>query len=492
MDIRIGLDFGTHQTKACLNYQKENQPQVREFVLFNSEDQSSFFLPSSVCLMEDQTLRFGKKNQKPAQKEYKYFKIASAEDIAFRGVTGLSKKQRKYQQGQFDGITPEVLSIFYLAWVIGFIKEQCEKKFAIIQKRQSRGLLARFLGNKSQQRRNIDYYLQMGIPTEWSEKRNLWRRRKFEQILYLAHDLLESIDSFEQLEEIPFSSLKERLQELYKNLEKEKKSNGWRYLIRKYNLSVFPETAAGLTCLVKEKKLKPKYYSALDIGGGSSDISYFRVTDKRKIEYLASESLLIASNDLFNLYSFFNETSPSSTEEAQLYLEHIQKNTPSKLDNDNYYREAFEQTFIDLNERYKKIYNVRVYQRFKKGIANKKFEDHDCYVYGGGSLIHRPSYNPHSIFDQILIHDNGTPDSLTATRTYAQVRMLGKITLPFEVKPATWRKYRALLLVPLGLSNIQPDQSYDWSDRHYKPGKQITELDLQEPSLFNIFGRRWI
>ena len=490
MDVRLGLDFGTHQTKACLNYMEGNQPEVYEFFLFDPEDESSFFFPSKVGVKKDQTLVFGDYSKDFIQKEYKYFKIASAEDDAFRGISGLDSSDIKYDETRYEGVTPEVLSILYLAWVIGYIKEEFSTKISS-GKDPKKGLLGRFMKKKSS-KIEIDYHIQIGIPTEWSKKRNQWRRRKFEQILFLATQLLEKLNTYEQLKEIKLPELKYRIQKLYQELQLKTKKKSWKEIIREHELSVFPETAAGLTCLVKEKNLDPKYYSAIDIGGGSSDISYFRVTHDRKIEYLASESLLIASNDLFNRYSRFQETIPNSTEQAQIYLEDIQQNNRLKLDKDEKYRESFESTFLDLNDRFKKIYNSRVYQRFRKEIANKKFDDHDCYVYGGGSLVHKPKKNPYKLFEKILIHDNGTPNSLTMTRTYANVNMLGRITLPFDVRPRSWKKYRPLLLVPLGLSNVQPDQNYDWSNRYYKPGEQVVKLDIEDLGLYDVFKRKWV
>jgi len=67
---------------------------------------------------------------------------------------------------------------------------------------------------------------------------------------------------------------------------------GFTALLNKYGVSVYPEAAAGLTFLVKTRSLEPGHYVALDIGGGSSDLSFFAVTPENRIKYLASEAFI--------------------------------------------------------------------------------------------------------------------------------------------------------------------------------------------------------
>ena len=50
---------------------------------------------------------------------------------------------------------------------------------------------------------------------------------------------------------------------------------------------------------MKTNKLtKDKYYLALDIGGGSTDVSFFKVEADNTFTYLASRSAMVASNDI--------------------------------------------------------------------------------------------------------------------------------------------------------------------------------------------------
>lgn len=59
MDITLGLDFGTHQSKLCMSYMPNNET-IYEFVEFNLADGSrSVLFPSVIQINEDDTIRIG-------------------------------------------------------------------------------------------------------------------------------------------------------------------------------------------------------------------------------------------------------------------------------------------------------------------------------------------------------------------------------------------------------------------------------------------------
>jgi hypothetical protein len=332
-----------------------------------------------------------------------------------------------------------------------------------------------------------DYYFQIGIPTEWSAEKNRWRRRKFEQILYLAYDIIDT-HSYHFFQDLPFKTVLDLVRNHYEILERKLRHSSWEEIITDGKISAFPETAAGLTYLVKTEKIREGYYLALDIGGGSSDISFFKVHANRTFEYLASESLMIAANDVYAYYGNASDNKVSSIENIQ---EQLGKTSRDKLDRDEYYQLAYKDTMSRLSKKIKRIYNERVYWHFKKTVANKKFKDQSCYLYGGGSLLHRPTKGIGNLMDEILLHDQGTEWNLTATKTYADVDPVTNIDVSDYVKPDGWEKNLPLLIVPLGLSYIQPDQTYDWNDTLYKPGEGFNYLD-KDPNLFDVFKRRWV
>lgn len=59
MDITLGLDFGTHQSKLCMSYMPNNET-IYEFVEFTLADSSkSVLLPSLIQINKDDTIRIG-------------------------------------------------------------------------------------------------------------------------------------------------------------------------------------------------------------------------------------------------------------------------------------------------------------------------------------------------------------------------------------------------------------------------------------------------
>jgi len=487
MDVRVGLDFGTHQTKVCVNYQKKGQLPVFEFVNFGENGEVSFFLSSKVNLLENDLITVGDSSE--AKKSFRYFKIASAEDEAFRGISGLKQNKQHYELSRYGQVSPEVLSIIYLSQVIGLIESKFEERHKNQKKTVKKtSFMGQFLNRKAEQKDqkpSYRYHYQIGIPTEWSAEKNLWRKRKFEQILFLAKEIHET-HSFDFLKGLNFDKQIELIKQHYEILARKLKYESWDNLLKDSNISAFPETAAGLTYLIKTGKIPEGYYLALDIGGGSSDISFFRVNENRTFEYLASESLLIASNDVYDAYSSYLPEK-KLTEDIHHYIELQDKDS---LDKDEYYREAYKDTMKRLSLKIKKIYNARVYRRFVKTVANRKFGDQSCFLYGGGSLLYRPTKGMGKIMEKLLLHDQGT-ESLTATRTYAEIDLVRNIEVPDQVKPDGWKEFLPLLIVPLGLSYIQPDHTYDWNDTFYEPGEGQYRID-DDPGLFDVFRRRWV
>lgn len=489
MKVRVGLDFGTYQTKACVNYQEAGQTPEFEFINFGTDSETNFFLPSILNLHGERAISVGKNSD--ADKSYRFFKIASAEDENFRGISGLNKSNAHYEIKRYDSLSPEIISIIYLSHTIGFIKERFNEEHSSNKSRGKKGsFFGKFFGRKSDDKPSeIDdheFFYQIGIPTEWSAEKNRWRRRKFEQILYLANDINET-ESYAVIRNLPINGFIDLIKDRFESLERNLKHYKWAEIISEGKISAFPETAAGLTYLVKTGKIGEGYYLALDIGGGSSDISFFRVNTNRTFEYLASESLLIASNDLYNTYG--------KSHPENLSIEAVQERFETagngQLEMDELYIQAYRETMKRLNRKIKHIYNKRVYWHFKKTVANQKFKDQDCFVYGGGSLLHKPSHGIGNIMREINLHDQGT-ESLTATRTHAKIRPIkDNLDVPHRVKPDGWKKHIPLLIVPLGLSYIQPDQTYDWNDTLYKAGEGFYHID-DDPELFDIFRRRWV
>jgi hypothetical protein len=68
MSITVGLDFGTHQTKICIQDATNPNQKTYEFFDFSTKGKSSYFLPSVVQINEDGTVSYGLVNENRCKK----------------------------------------------------------------------------------------------------------------------------------------------------------------------------------------------------------------------------------------------------------------------------------------------------------------------------------------------------------------------------------------------------------------------------------------
>ena len=66
--ITIGLDFGTHQTKICIEDATNSNQKTYEFFEFLDNSKSTFFLPSVLQINEDSTISYGTVDEKKCKK----------------------------------------------------------------------------------------------------------------------------------------------------------------------------------------------------------------------------------------------------------------------------------------------------------------------------------------------------------------------------------------------------------------------------------------
>lgn len=221
--ITVGLDFGTHQTKVCVE-QKEGAEQSYEFFMFkDNRNRKQFTLPSVLCIDEEDHIHYGYILKKQKGRLVKNFKQATFTDKNDK----MSKTNAIY------------FSIWYIAYILFDLEKIYGQEFAI----------------------------QMGVPTDGEhlqEKQQLAVR-----ILLSAYRLVEEV--FEHDKE---KFLAVTMQELCSKTEivpydKEQKLM--------YAILVFPEAYACLMPLVKSKKIDSGMSLMMDIGGGTTDISFFTI-----------------------------------------------------------------------------------------------------------------------------------------------------------------------------------------------------------------------
>lgn len=486
----IGLDFGTYQSKICVNHLDSN-PQQHEFFQFQTNKGESYFFLSKVYFLKDETFRYGYYNGDDIINTFNYFKIASAEDERFKLVSNIKKPVYNYGNN-FGEFSPEFLSVLYITKILLEVKKHynnSSKSFP--EKRQ--GLFARL--RKVKETSNT-FSVRLGIPTEYSKEVNILRRKKFETILLISEIIQKkvgySIDNFQALTKRKFftiiSSILNELNKPGTDLE---------YMMNEvYKISVYPESAAGLLYFTKSGKLGTGVYSAIDIGGGTSDISFFNVQPDKRIMYLASESFLTACNNIYINYSGENDVSISQISQTENQLIELINNNVWK--DDQKYINSVKTVKLSIGERLKFLFNTSVFSHL--GYINPNNIRHacqgnPCLIYGGG-ILHPWIKN----WGGVMIYDGGVIASLCDSHyTYMSTKNVNEY-IPDQtlIKNINWENYFPLMIVAFGLSYLHHKDHNYWDDRDYKSIKikNILEEVLHPRNegmyIYNVLERRWL
>ncbi len=313
--IKIGLDFGTHQTKICIQRTPDEghgEPNYEFFKFSDLKGDMQYFLPSVIQINEDDTLSYGyvdsrKMKAEPdepiktdvvleeefnvaEESERLYDKYSTAEnnpedmyvlsemlkirikrikarniikkeeadkeyDAQLRDFRSAKNIFRYFKQATFIGgewnritlISNRTLCVWYLAYVIFLLEEKLGDAFSI----------------------------NMGIPTD--EESYEVKRRLAIEILAAAYYLVE---------DVYHNNLEEFLNEKYQNLLKKTVNRPYsNELKQEYLMNIFPEAYASLTALTSRGKLPEGMSLTADIGGGTTDISFFMIENRLPLIY---------------------------------------------------------------------------------------------------------------------------------------------------------------------------------------------------------------
>lgn len=450
----IGIDFGTYQTKVCVNY-LDSIPQQHEFFQFNNDGQNSYFIPSKVFHLKDGQFRYGSYRGTDIDKIFNYFKIASAEDERFRIVSEIENSMYNPDKN-FKQLTPEFLSVIFITHVLLEVRNHYNKQLQPLIKTGLRGLFSRL--QKSQDESH-SYSVRLGIPTEYSKEINLLRRKKFETILLISEMLQQRIKySVETFAGFSKDELINEISLLQKEIN-EFRGDFEALLNEQFRISVYPESAAGLLYFSKSGKLDTGLYASIDIGGGTSDISYFNVQPDKKIMYLASESFMMACN---NIYLEYNGAQNPELDEIKGTEESINlKITNGTWGNDIKYLEAVKKIKYAIENRMKYLFCGTVFTKlggFTSSQILNTYNYQPCLIYGGGLFHPRISK-----WGEICIFDSGVCGTLNESQNTLLKSKDVNLYIPDSsiIRNKGWEKYFSLLIVAFGLSNLHhKDQSY--------------------------------
>jgi len=458
-DYIIGLDFGTYQTKASINH-LDRKPQKHEFFEFGEKKKKSFFFPSKVSILENGLIKYGDYTEKGIKYTFNYFKMASAEDARFQ-VTNDALEPIYNYKNSYKGYTPEFLSVLYITYVLLLIKEHYQKNTGSTNIGRIGGL---FAGLRRQTSEANNFTIRMGIPTEYSKEVNFLRRRKFETMLLISEmiqkELKYSLKEYLKLGEDDLKILVERF-----NKQVPKNESEFDKMIKDNHLSVFPESAAGLLYFVKSGKLNKGIYAAIDIGGGTTDMSFFNVYDG-KIKYYTSDSYMMACNNIYLNCNSGENTLENIKKTEQEIIESLQGDN---WETNSRYTSAVSDLMKKIGDHLKKMINVTSsygpLSKFSNAQIMKTMKDQPIIVYGGG-LAH-PQIEG---WEEILIYDNGSKYTLNSNLlTYMEIRDIN-LYKPDKtiILNKNWEQHFSFLIVSFGLSYLHRlDETY-WDDSDYK------------------------
>ncbi len=307
-EIRIGLDFGTHQTKICIQKRPDEGhglPEYEFMQFVDLEGKAYYYIPSVIQVNKDDTLSYGFVNpdqekdhrNKPSLKIVapQVIKDINAEAIelytkynsdipvnkealdAIKNMLGIKNvlfkkryeeekirvqneyerameeyhrqrnvfryfKQATFAEYPWEGkYSPELLCIWYLSYIIFLLEDRFGDAFSI----------------------------NLGVPTD----DNTYEKKKKlgVQILRSAYYLVEEV-YHKKLK----TFLNEKIEDLIKktvifDYSEEDKND--------YIINVFPEAYASLIGLTSRGKLSEGMSINADIGGGTTDISFFIVNE---------------------------------------------------------------------------------------------------------------------------------------------------------------------------------------------------------------------
>lgn len=252
--ITVGLDFGTHQTKVCIEH-KEGVELSYAFMQFEDAYHNKFYtFPSLVGVGNDGLLSYGYLPRRYDGRIIRYFKQST-----FRPSS--------------QGMT-QTNAMFFSTWYLAYIMFDLEKLYG------------------------QEFTIQMGAPTDSSHVTQA--KQIATRIIASAYRLVEEVFNGDK-QKFLNTSMKE-LTDLTTLVPYSKE------IKEEYGLLVFPEAYACLKPLISQGKLADGMSLMIDIGGGTTDISFFTI-EKNKPQVYDFYSI----NKGLNFLTGANESNQSGT-----------------------------------------------------------------------------------------------------------------------------------------------------------------------------------
>lgn len=226
--ITVGLDFGTHQSKICIERKEGSEIEYSFFTFRDMHGNNKYTLPSIVQIKEDETLEYGYICNSENSRIIRYFKQALFAD----SYSELSKEE----------------AMMFSIWYIAFIIFDLESVY------------------------NDEFVIQMGVPSDGAHLKA--QRRLAVSLLLSAYNLVENVFNNDKKAflKTPILELKKKTEIIKYSFDKK----------NEFGILVLPEAYACLMPLVTNSKISGGMSLLVDIGGGTTDISFFTIDKSEK------------------------------------------------------------------------------------------------------------------------------------------------------------------------------------------------------------------
>lgn len=222
--ITVGLDFGTHQTKVCVEDKQGAETHYKFKKFADLSGKMLYTLPSIIYIDEDKLLHYGFAPKNKKCNVVRYFKQAVF---------------RNHDSGNMKLWEAAYYTIWYLAYILFELEEEYGQNFTI----------------------------QMGAPTDSAHLNDA--KAIAVSVVVSAYRLVEDVfqNDKESFLDCNYETLIEKT-EVVRYSDKIKEEFG---------LLVFPEAYACLKPMVGRGKVSTGMSLIIDIGGGTTDISFFTI-----------------------------------------------------------------------------------------------------------------------------------------------------------------------------------------------------------------------
>lgn len=231
--ITVGYDFGTHQTKICIEQKEGVELEYSFYKWKDLKGNMQYTIPSIIHISDDGLLSYGYIQQSKRDSIIRYFK----QNTFFAKENGLDPFNNDYLR--------------YSIWYTAYILFNMEKVY----------------GN--------EFSIQMGVPTDG--RRLQLRKEIAVTIIVSAYRLVEDIfeGNLDKFLRTPIDMLRKltKIIQYSKSIKDE------------YSILVFPEAYACLKPLISFSKISNGMSLMIDIGGGTTDISFFTIENNKPQVY---------------------------------------------------------------------------------------------------------------------------------------------------------------------------------------------------------------